>query len=402
MRKTRTQWSAMAVMALVLITAGCEKGSSNAASTAGSPPEVGIVIVQPVPVTLTKELSGRIAPHMIADVRPQVSGIIQNRLFTEGSEVKAGQVLYQIDPATYRAAYSSASAALARAEANLGAVQLREERYRELVQIDAVSRQDFDDVGSALKQARAEVEAAQAVLETARINLDYTRVKAPISGRIGRSTVTTGALVTANQTTELATIQQLDPIYVDVTQSSADLLRLQQALASGQLKRNGDNQAKVGLLLEDGTAYPLEGTMKFSEVTVDPGTGSVTLRTLFPNPEHRLLPGMYARAVIQEGVAEQAILVPQQGVGRNAKGEAVALVVDAAGEVQQRLLTLDRAIGDRWLVAAGLETGERLIVEGSQRVRPGATVKAVATEAQAVKGVAEVDSASSARPDGGA
>lgn len=402
MRRISNGWSVAAIVALALVTAGCDNGGSATASPANSPPEVGVVIVQPEPVTLTRELSGRIAPHLIAEVRPQVGGIIQKRLFSEGSEVKAGQVLYQIDPATYRAAYNSAKATLARAEANLGAVQLREERYRELVQIDAVSRQDFDDAGSALKQARAEVEAARAAVETARINLDYTSVKAPISGRIGRSTVTTGALVTANQPTELATIQQLDPIYVDVTQSSADMLRLRQALASGLLKSNGSEQAKVGLLLEDGSSYPLEGTLKFSEVTVDQSTGSVTLRTIFPNPGQQLLPGMYARAVVQEGVAEQAILVPQQGVGRNAKGEPVALVVDAAGEVQQRVLTLDRAIGDRWLVAAGLAPGERLVVEGSQRVRPGATVKAVAVEAKSGQGVVDATAASAERSGGGA
>lgn len=335
------------------------------------------MVVQPERVTLTTELSGRIAPHMIAEVRPQVGGIVQQRLFTEGSDVKAGQVLYQIDPATYRAAFASARAALARAEATLGSVRLKEERFRDLVKINAVSQQDYDDASAALKQAEADVEATRAAVESARINLDYTSVKAPISGRIGRSSVTTGALVTASQPEPLATIQQLDPVYVDVTQSTAELLRLKQNLASGLLKKNGSAQAQVRLLLEDGTPYSLPGILKFSEVSVDQSTGSVTLRTLFPNPEQLLLPGMFVRTVLEEGVNEQAILVPQRGVTRNPAGNAMVMVVGAEEKVEPRVIKVARTVDDAWLVSEGLKEGDRVILEGIQRARPGTAVKAV-------------------------
>jgi membrane fusion protein (multidrug efflux system) len=360
-----------------LMMAGCGKKSDASAPPASAPPEVGVVVIQPQQLTLTTELSGRIAPHLIAEVRPQVGGIVQQRLFTEGSDVKAGQVLYQIDPATYRAAYASARAALARAEATLGSVRLKEERFRDLVKINAVSQQDYDDASAALKQAEADVEATRAALESARINLDYTSVKAPISGRIGRSSVTTGALVTASQAEALATIQQLDPVYVDVTQTTAELLRLKQNLASGLLKKNGTVQAQVSLLLEDGTPYPLPGTLKFSEVTVDQSTGSVTLRTLFPNPEQLLLPGMFVRTILEEGVSEQAILVPQRGVTRNPAGNATALVVGAEEKVEPRVIQVARTVGDAWLVSEGLQAGDRVILEGIQKARPGTTVKAV-------------------------
>jgi membrane fusion protein (multidrug efflux system) len=365
------------VLVMGLLMTGCGKNSNAVGKKTAAPPEVGIVVVDPQRVQMTTELSGRTSAYMIAEVRPQVGGIIQKRLFTEGADVKEGEVLYQIDPATYQAAYNSAKAALSKAEANLIPAQLKAQRFEDLVKIEAVSKQDYDNTIAALKQSEADVESAKAAVETARINLAFTRVVAPISGRIGRSSVTTGALVIASQPTALATIQQLDPMYVDVTQSSADMLRLKQALATGQIKKSGPNQAKVNLMLEDGTAYPLEGALKFSEVTVDQSTGSITLRTVFPNPKHTLLPGMFVRAVLQEGIAEKAILVPQQGVGRNPKGESFALVVDDAGMVQQRLLTLNRAIGDKWLVASGLSGGERLIVEGAQKARPGTTVKAV-------------------------
>ena len=334
------------------------------------------MVAQPEPVTLTTELPGRITPRLIAEVRPQVSGIIKKRLFTEGSDVEAGQVLYRIDPATYRAALASAEAALARAEANLIPARLKEERYRELVQIKAVSRQDYDEVGAALKQAEAEVAASKAAVETARINLAYTSVKAPISGRIGRSAVTTGALVTANQGKPLATIQQLDPVYVDVTQSTADLLRLKRSLASGRLKKNGA-KAQVHLLLEDGTRYDLPGTFGFSDVTVDQSTGSVTLRTVFPNPDLLLLPGMFVRAVIEEGVNEEAILVPQRGVTRNPSGSAMVMVVGAEEKVEPRVIKVSRTVGDKWLVSEGLKAGDRVILEGLQKARPGTPVKAV-------------------------
>ncbi len=366
------------VLAGALILAGCGQQSPAGPQSQGGPPEVAVVEVQAQRVAITTELAGRMSAYLVAEVRPQVGGIIQNRLFNEGGDVKAGDVLYQIDPATYQAAFASARAALARAEANVTSIRSRAERYKELVAIRAVSQQECDDAVGALKQAEADIEAGKAAVETARINLAYTRVTAPIAGRIGKSSVTVGALVTASQGAALATIQQLDPVYVDVTQSSASLLRLQQNMANGNLKRNGAGQAKVKLLLEDGTPYPLGGTLKFSDVTVDPGTGSVTLRTVFPNPKHILLPGMYARAVLEEGINEQAILVPQQGVTRDQKGNAIAMIVDANDKVQARVLKIDRSIGDKWLVSEGLKPGERLIVEGFQRIKPGAAVKAVA------------------------
>lgn len=364
------------LLAAGMIVTGCGKKSNGTPPPSG-PPEVGVVTVQPQRVELTTELPGRTSPHLIAEVRPQVSGIVQNRLFTEGSDVKAGQVLYQIDPSTYQAAFASARAAQSRAEANFIPARLKEERFRDLVKIKAVSQQDYDDATAALKQAEADVASAKAAVETARINLAYTKVTAPISGRIGRSTVTDGALVTASQAAPLATIQQLSSMYVDVTQSSAELLKLKQNLASGLLKNNGAAQARVKLLLEDGSAYPLSGTMKFSEVTVDQSTGSITLRAVFPNPKQTLLPGMFVRAIVEEGVSPQAILVPQRGVSRNPKGEATAMVVGAENKVELRIIKVVRTVGDSWLVSDGLKAGDRVIIEGIQRAKPGTQVKAV-------------------------
>lgn len=358
----------------LLAAAGCSKKPDSPAS---APPEVSVVVAQQQHVQITTELAGRISPHLLAEVRPQVGGIIQKRLFTEGSEVKTGQVLYQIDAAAYQTAYDSAKAALARAEGNLVPARLKEERFRELVAIKAVSQQEYDDANALFKQAAAEVASTKATVEAARINLAYTRITAPISGRIGRSAVTPGALVTASQALPLAAIQQLDPVYVDVTQSSAELLRLKRDLADGSLKGGGASQAKVTLLLEDGTPYPLEGIMKFSEVSVDQSTGSVTLRALFPNPKQLLLPGMFVRAVVQEGVNEQAILVPQRGVSRNPKGEAMVMVVGAEEKVEPRIIKVSRTVGDNWLVNEGLQAGERVILEGLQKARPGTPVKAV-------------------------
>ncbi len=364
------------VLAGMLVMTGCkQKGSTGGSPPVKSNPEVGVVAMTSEPVTLTMELSGRISPQMVAEVRPQVGGIIQKRLFTEGGDVKAGEALYQIDPATYQAAYASAKAAQAKSEANAFTLRQKAERYKELVAINAVSRQEYDDATAGLKQAEADVEAGKAAVDTARINLAYTRIIAPISGRIGRSAVTPGALVTANQASALATVQQLDPVYVDVTQSSADLLRLKRSLASGQVKNK--DAAQVKLLLEDGSAYPLEGTLKFSEVTVDQGTGSITLRALFPNPNQLLLPGMFVRGIVQEGVREQAMLVPQRGVTRDAAGSAVALVAGENDVVERRVLKTERVVGDAWLVTDGLKVGDRVIVEGIQRIRPGATVKVV-------------------------
>ena len=371
---------AAAALFAVCILAGCQNSGAKAPGQAGTP-EVVVVEMKPERVAVTTELPGRISAFLIADVRPQVGGIIQQRLFTEGTDVKAGDVLYQIDPATYRAAWENAKAQLARAEANISRTRALAERYKELVEIRAVSRQEYDDAVAALKQAEADIEAGKAAVETARINLAYTRVTAPITGRIGKSSVTEGALVTANQGVPLATIQQIDPVYVDVTQSSASLLRLQESFAKGALKRDRENRARAKLILEDGTPYPLEGTLQFRDVTVDPTTGSFILRAIFPNPKRILLPGMFARAVLEEGVNEKALLVPQQGVSRDPKGNPLALVVDAESKVQQRMLTLDRTIGDKWLVSAGLAPGDRVIVEGVQKIRPGAAVKAVPFDA---------------------
>ncbi len=365
------------MLAGYLILAGCAKKSASVAKGPGAPPEVGVVVIQPQKVALTTELSGRTSAYLIAEVRPQVGGIIQQRLFTEGADVKAGDVLYQIDPATYRAAYNSAKAALARAEANLIPARLKFERYDELVKINAVSRQDYDDANAALKQAEADVQSGKAALETAAINLAYTKVTAAIPGRIGRSSVTEGALVTANQATALATIQDLSSMYVDVTQSSAELLRLKRELAGGLLKSGGAAQAEVRLLLEDGSAYPLTGKLKFSEVTVDQGTGSVTLRAVFPNPKQTLLPGMFVRAIVEEGVSPQAVLVPQRGVTRNPDGNAMVMLVGSGEKVEARVIKVARTVGDNWLVSDGLKPGDRVILEGVQRARPGTTVKAV-------------------------
>lgn len=362
-----------ALTAAVLTACG---DHSTAAGAAPPPPVVGVLSLATRPVRLTTELAGRTSPYLMADVRPQVDGIIKSRLFVEGSDVKAGQALYQIDAAKYEADNNSAKAALAKAQANLATAKLKAQRYGELVGIDAVSKQANDDAQAALLQAQADVAAAQAALQNTQINLAYSRVTAPISGRIGRSSVTPGALVTAKQSTALASIQQLDPIYVDVTQTTSELLRLQHALAAGELKRSGAGQARVKLLLEDGSAYPLDGKLQFSEVSVDPGTGSVTLRAVFPNPKHTLLPGMYVRAVLEEGVDEQALLVPQAAVSRNTKGQPTAFVLGADGKVQARVLSIDRAIGNQWLVTSGLQAGEQLIVEGLQKIRPGAPAQA--------------------------
>lgn len=313
---------------------------------------------------------------LVAEVRPEVGGIIRSRLFTEGADVKQGEVLYEIDPDRFEAAQASAKAALARAEANVVPRRLKAERYGKLVAINAVSRQDADDADAALRQAEADVEGAKAALDSARINLAHTRVRAPISGRIGRSVVTTGALVTASQPNPLATIQKLDPMYVDVTQSSANLLKLREKISAGKIRKDAKG-AVVKLLLEDGTPYPLTGTLKFSDVTVNPGTGSLTIRTVFPSPNGILLPGMYVRAVLEEGTDERGIVVPQRGVTRDPAGKAVALVVGANDNVESRPLEVSRVVGDGWLVEKGLSAGDRVIVEGLQKAKPGAKVRPV-------------------------
>ncbi len=363
----------LAVAGPALITA-CGKARARPAP---GPAEVGVVTMSPEKVVLTTELPGRTSPYLVAEVRPQVNGLIRQRAFEEGSDVKAGTLLYQIDPEPYQAAYDQAKAALAMAEANLPAARARAERLKGLVAIHAVGEQDYDDAAAALQKAEASVEAARAAVESARINLSYTPIRAPIPGRTGRSSVTVGALVTAYQPVPLVVIQQLDPIYVDVVQSSAELLRLRQSLRQGNVSRESPSWNRVKLILEDGTVYAQEGKLKFRDVTVDPTTGSVTLRMVFPNPDHVLLPGTYVRAIVEEGVAPDAILVPQQGVTRNPKGEPYALVAGKDGKAEQRFLTLDRALGDRWLVTKGLGQGDRVIVDGLQKIRPGADVKAM-------------------------
>jgi len=378
MRPVATYSSTLiAALAAACLLTACGKPPGGAPPAAGTP-VVGVLTVQPQRVALSTELPGRTVPFLIADVRPQVNGIVKTRNFREGSDVKAGAALYQIDPATYKAAYDSNVAALAKAQASLKTTRLKADRYKELVAIQAVSQQDYDDAAASLGQGEADVASAKANVETSRINLAYARVDAPISGRIGKSSVTPGALVTASQTTALATIQQLDPIYVDVTQPSASLLRLKQALARGELQQAGANAARVKLMMEDGSTYPLEGKLEFSDVTVDQSTGAITLRAVFPNPKADLLPGMYVRAVLQEGVKEQGLLVPQQAVSRDNAGKPTAYVVGSDNKLQRRTLETDRAVGDQWLVRSGLQAGEQLVVDGQQSARPGAEVKVTA------------------------
>ncbi|MCC6487216.1 MAG: efflux RND transporter periplasmic adaptor subunit [Candidatus Hydrogenedentes bacterium] len=384
-RHTRGVMAAMGVLGGVLALTFLLGLTGSAQPPQGGapppPPEVAVLEIQTEKIALTTELPGRTSAYLVAEVRPQVSGIIQSRKFTEGSLVKAGEVLYEIEPAPYKAAYDLAVAALARAEANVPPIELMAERQKDLVPTGAVSHQDYDEVIARLKQAKAEIEYSKAAVESARINLDFTQIKAPISGRIGRSNVTVGALATAHQGPAFATIQQLDPIYVDVTQSTAQLQRLQSRLKSGQLSIDEVTADQVQLVLEDGTLYPSEGKLQFRDVTVDPTTGSVILRILFPNPDESLLPGMFVRAVLKEGVKEQAILVPQQAVTRNPRGNPLVMLATADNKVEQRMLTLDRTVGDRWLVSAGLTPGDRVIVEGLQRIRPGADVRPVTWEA---------------------
>lgn len=341
----------------------------------GAPPlEVGIVTLHPKPFVVTTDLPGRASAFRTADVRPQVNGIIQKRLFTEGDEVTKGQQLYQIDPEPYLAALASAKATLAHATASATAAQLTADRYKSLVAVNAVSHQDYDNAVATLAQDQADVESATAAVHTAEINVQYTKVLSPLTGRTGRSSVTEGALVTANQAGALVTVIQLDPIYVDVTQPSTTLLRLRRELASGQIKAIGNNQAAVKLTLEDGTAYNHPGTLQFREVMVDQGTDSVVLRSLFPNPEGTLLPGMFVNEALEEGTQSNALLVPQQAVTHDPTGAAVAMVVGSDDKVAVRIITTDRAVGNQWLVTKGLAEGDRVIVEGLQKARPGTPV----------------------------
>ncbi|KPR16491.1 efflux RND transporter periplasmic adaptor subunit [Enterobacter hormaechei] len=357
------------IVCAALLT-GCD-GQENPQQHAQAP-QVSVHIVKSAPLAVTTELPGRTDAYRVAEVRPQVSGIILHRNFTEGSDVKAGDSLYQIDPATYQAAYDNAKGELVKAQAAANFAHLTVKRYVPLVGTQYVSKQEYDQAVATAQQADASVVAAKAGVESARINLAYTKVTSPINGRIGKSSVTEGALVTNGQATALATVQQLDPIYVDVTQSSSDFMRLKQQTSL----QKGDTSS-VELLMENGQPYPLKGTLQFSDVTVDESTGSITLRALFPNPQHMLLPGMFVRARIDEGTQPDAILVPQQGVTRTPRGDATVLVVNDKNQVESRTVVAPQAIGDRWLITEGLKNGDRVIISGLQKVRPGVTVVAI-------------------------
>ena len=362
-----------AALAAALLLSACGKK----APPPPPPPQVGVVTVQMQPVTLTTELPGRTSPFESSEVRPQVDGIITRRLFQEGETVYAGQVLYQIDPAPYAAAAANARAALSRAQANIASTSALAQRYGELVKINAIARQDYENAVAAANQARADVAAQRAALQSAQINLRRTAIRAPITGRIGASTFTVGALVTAAQAQPLTIIQRLDPIYVDINQSSVDVLRLRKQLLAGQVSRNGET-ARVRLTLEDGSDYGREGKFQFSDVTVAQDTGTVTLRAIFPNPQGLLLPGMYVRAHLVEGTQAQGILVPQQAVSRDEKGNPQAYVVGAGDKLEVRPLTTSRAIGNNWLVTSGLKPGDRLVMDGTMMLQPGVPVKPVA------------------------
>ena len=375
MNKNRgfTPLAAVLMLSGSLALTGCNEKESQ--QSAPPTPEVGVVTLKSEPLQITNELPGRTSAYRIAEVRPQVSGIILKRNFTEGSDVQAGVSLYQIDPAPYQAAYNSANGELAKAQASANIAQLTVKRYQKLIGTQYISQQDYDQAVATAQQANAAVVAAKAAVESARINLAYTKMTSPISGRTGMSTVTEGALVTSGQANALVTVQQIDPIYVDVTQSSGEFLRLKQELAQGKLKQE-NGQAKVRLVTNDGMAYQQEGTLEFSEVTVDPSTGSITLRAVFPNPDKSLLPGMFVRAELEEGINPTAILVPQQGVTRTPRGEASAMIVDKDNKVAVRELTTGAAIGNKWLVTEGLQDGDRVIVSGLQKIKPGIQVNA--------------------------
>ena len=360
---------------LPLLALSACKGDADAQAAAPPPMEVTVVTLKPENVTLTRELSGRVTPSLIAEVRPQVTGIVQRRLFTEGGTVRAGQPLYQIDDTAFRAANASAQAQLARAQASLTTARLNAARSAELVRIDAVSKQDNDNAQAALRQAQADVNAARAAVQGAGVPLGFTRVTAPISGQIGRSSVTAGALVTASQPAPMATIQQLDPVYIDLSQSSAELLQLRREVQSGQMRATDD--VPVDILLEDGTLFDHQGRLSFAEATVDPTTGSFNLRVVVPNPGQVLLPGMYVRANVASGARANALLVPQPAITRDPKGGATAMVVNAEGKVEPRQVKVSRTVGNRWLVEDGLKAGDRVIVEGLQKIQPGAVVKPV-------------------------
>jgi membrane fusion protein (multidrug efflux system) len=355
------------------LLSGCSKSDPRPQGPGAAVP-VTVVTLSAEPLTLTRELPGRASPYLVAEIRPQVTGIVEKRLFTEGGRVAAGQVLYQLDDATYRADYASALAGLERSRANYESMRLKARRADELVVQKLISQQDHETATANLLQARADVAASEAALQAAKVTLERTRISAPINGRIGKSSVTQGALVTANQADALATIQQLDPIYVDVNQSSAELLELRKAIDDGRLESGSD--LPVAIVLEDGTRYSRDGRLEFTDITVERTTGSFLLRIIVPNPEHLLLPGMYLKAIVGTGVRPNAVLVPQQGVMRGPKGETYAMVVDADGKAARREVSVSQTVGDKWLVEHGLAAGDRVIVEGLQKIRPGAPVQA--------------------------
>ncbi|WP_375601152.1 efflux RND transporter periplasmic adaptor subunit [Klebsiella aerogenes] len=356
------------IISAVLLT-GCDNSGNQQAQPQA--PQVSVHVVHSEPLSVTTELPGRTSAFRVAEVRPQVCGIILKRNFVEGSDIKAGESLYQIDPATYQAAWNSAKGDEAKAEAAAAIAHLTVKRYVPLLGTQYISQQEYDQAVATARQADADVVAAKAAVENARINLAYTKVTSPIDGRIGKSSVTEGALVTNGQADAMATVQQLDPIYVDVTESSNDFMRLKQ-----ESLQRGDDSKSVQLIMENGQPYSLKGSLQFSDVTVDESTGSITLRAVFPNPQHTLLPGMFVRARIDEGVNPQAILVPQQGVTRTPRGDATVLIVNAQNQVENREVTAAQAIGDKWLITSGLQNGDKVIVSGLQKVRPGVTVKA--------------------------
>ncbi|MGE4482088.1 efflux RND transporter periplasmic adaptor subunit [Acidocella sp.] len=371
---TRSRLLAAACLsALTLALVGCEKKQQAEAP----PPQVGVITIKTQPVVRTTDLPGRTSAVMTAEIRPQVSGVILKRLFVEGADVKAGEQLYQIDPAPYQATYDSAVATLKHDQAQLTTDQAQAKRYKPLAAAQAVSQQDYDNAVAAVQEDEANIASAKAQIETARINLQYTKMFSPISGTIGASSVTPGALVTADQTTALATVTQLNPIYVDVNESTSTWLRLKQEMQAGKLETTPDGSAKVMLTLEDGTAYSLPGKLQFTEVNVDQETGTVLVRAIFPNPQHLLLPGMYVHATLEEGTDQNAILVPQQAVSRNTHGDPVVLLVNGKNVVSQKVIQVSQAIGTDWLVTGGLQVGDRVIVDGSQNATPGGTVTPV-------------------------
>ncbi|WP_417609353.1 efflux RND transporter periplasmic adaptor subunit [Parasphingorhabdus sp.] len=381
------------LLAACAMLAACSNDQADEGSAQG-PPEVSVITIAEQPVTLTTELPGRITAYEVSEVRPQVSGLITRRLFTEGQSVKRGQPLYRIDAQPQRAQVASAKAALARARASIAASEALAKRYGELVEINAVSRQDYDDAVAAAGQARADVAAQRAALQSAEIDLARTTIRAPISGRIGRSLVTTGALVSASQATALTTIQKIDPVFVDISQTSAEILKLRQRIAEGDLTR-GDGAAAVELILEDGSIYPAEGRLQFTDVSVDPETGSQTIRALFPNKSNLLLPGMFARARLIEGSQSDGILVPQRAVSRDDTGAAVVMVVGPGGKLMPRTLVLGQVIGQDWLVKSGLKPGDKVVIEGAMMLRPGMPVKAVPWKDPSKKPLAGASSAPS-------